>query len=238
MRSRFKIISICFLALLFSCEAIENSTTAVTVMVDRTDTRITEPTREQVITASGLDTNPGCGILFTYQNIGDMDFNPEINLELVKGSFLDNTLQRKNDVKKFYQKLDTVINLNNAKEYSYNTSSVLLPLVVQLQKLKKKNANNKVLILYSDLQEFSDVFNVYKPQSSKLLLENPNKVALEIKDKMGIDHDFSNITLMLSFYPQTRDQNRRYKGMLKVYQLLFQETGLNIKVGIPNTLTP
>lgn len=233
MRHRL-IIIIGFLTSLFSCEVIENKNVAITIMADRTDKHISKPVPDQISQLIGIDSNTDIGVSITYLNIGHVDFNPEININVEQGSIFDNDIQRRGNVRQFKREFDSLIAFQNQKDYSYNNSSILVPLIHQLAELKNKKATRKVVILYSDLQEFSDVYDVYHPKNLNLLLNDPKLVASEIKNNLNLSEDYSSITLVIEFYPKTVHQNRTFTAMLEVYRSVFEDTGLKIQVGISN----
>jgi len=233
MRHRL-IIIVVFLTSLFSCEVVENKSVAITIMADRTGKHISKPVPDQISRLIGIDSNTDVGVSITYLNIGHVDFNPEVNLNLQQGSVFDNDIQRKGDVRQFKREFDSLIAFQNQKEYSYSNSSILVPLINQLTELKNKKATKKVVFLYSDLQEFSDVYDVYHPKNLNLLLNDPKLVASDIKNKLNLSEDYSNITLLIEFYPKTVHQNRTFTAMLEVYRSVFEDTGLKIQVGISN----
>lgn len=230
-----KFIVILITVLFISCEMNNTKTSAITILADRTDPIIPMPKGSDVHAMLDLNTHPNTGLNIRLQNVGNVDFSPVYHIELKAGSMFDNTLQRKTYIKRFYKELDSVIERENARNFDYKSSSILKPLVTQLQALSNSNASEKHLILYSDLAEFSDIYNVYDYQSLKQLQKHPMVVAEELKSKLEIPN-LENQTLHIVYYPKTNAQNRLFQQMLLIYREVFKASGLQIQVGLSQSV--
>ena len=155
-----------------------------------------------------------------------------ISIEIKESSLLDNSFQRTSDVTEFYKAIGDLIKKENSKKYSFEKSSILFPLIDNLKDLQE-HKGKKILVLYSDLAEFSQIYNSYK--LSRLNSANPQAVAREINTKIEIQN-LTNTTLYILYYPNTEAQNTHFKFMLAVYKELFKTSGLTIKVGIENQI--
>lgn len=232
---RFIIIPI--LILLASCELSEPKVTALTLLVDRTDTIIPKPSMEHIRPMLALDKNPNSRTILNFQNIGNVDYSPIYHLDLTSSSFLENTLQRKSEVSRFYTSVDTLIQKQNTKSYHFQSSSIVVPLCKQLQFLSQSSASSKIIILYSDLGEFSDIYNVYDNGSYQKLLRDPKKTADHFRSKLNIPKCHG-IRLYINYYPKTTAQNRLFQSMVTLYRELFKDSGLEIFVGISQKIEP
>lgn len=217
--------------LLISCEVISSKTTEITVLSDRTDPVIPKPRLDDIYPLLDLETNPNTGIEFNFQNIGNVDYSPIYQKHLKASSLLDNTLQRSADIKRFYVALDTMIALENNKVYNYSSSSVIVPLITQLKALRVSKSTKKIIVLYSDLAEFSDIYNVYDYTSNLGLQKQPLVVAEHFKSKLAIPK-LDNVSLYIVYYPKTTTQNQLFQNMIRVYKEVFKESGLHIQIGL------
>ena len=221
--------------LLISCEISSPKTTAITLLADRTDPVITKPSLNDIHPFLDLKANPNTGVEITLQNIGHVDYNPLYRKHLKGSTLLENALQRQTDIKRFYTALDTMITQANTRIYNYQSSSIIVPLVRQLDILSRSKNTNKIVILYSDLAEFSDFFNIYDYSSHLKLQEQPLTVARLFKSKLSIPK-LHTVHLHIIYYPKTTPQNRTFHSMLQVYREVFKESGLNIHVGLDQLL--
>ncbi len=225
------------LMLLFgSCSSNDSQLIALSVLADRTEPKyIPVPTIEAVWSLCGLNDNSTTGLNFSFQNIGNTDYNTRYVAQLEPYSILGNSLQRQADVKKLQKKIDTLITQQNLKEYDFQNSNIFLPLVKELEVLSSTPATKKVLLLYSDLSEYSDVFNVYESSERKLLLREHEKVVMQFRSFLNTP-DLSGIDLYIIYYPKTPAQNRLFQNLCKVYKEVFNGTGLTIYIGIDKQL--
>ena len=106
---------------------------------------------------------------------------------------------------------------------------------MQLEKVKATNTTQKVVLLYSDLLEASDVFNVYKKQNQQLLIATPEKVVEILKLELNIPK-LEGVHLYIIYYPTDRLNNRLFEKMTLVYKELFKDSGLKIHIGIDNQI--
>ncbi len=226
-----KLFLLCILVLFCACDIDDTHTVTISILADRTDTIIPEPRIEDITSLIDIDAQPNTGAEIRFQNIGDVDFLPVYPLSLKPSGLFDNTLQRKSDVKRFIHSVDTLITHHNNKEYYYKRSSILFSLLDHLTTIKESNADEKYVILYSDITEFSDLFDSYRSQN--LLLEDPAEIARDLKDKIDIP-DLSEVTLYIQYHPSTAFENRMFKAWCSVYQTLFEDSGLEIQIGMTN----
>ncbi len=228
---KFSLALMCML--LVSCEMLETSTTAITILVDRTDVQIPVPNSEMLLPFIAIDEDVYDGVILKYQTIGDVDYSPVYQLELPQSSLLENTLQRNAEINRFYGAVDTLFIRENNKAYSYKRSSILFSLVSHLEQLEQLETNNRSLFLLSDLVEFSDIYNSYA--NSDFVIANPQKVALELKGKVTIPKT-SAIDIYVLYFPKTKEENRLFGAWRTVYEELFKDSNCTLHFGIPQTL--
>jgi len=224
-----KLLLLLVMILLSSCEITAPKTTALTILADRTDPAIAEPHIEDVLPLLTLEATSKMGVDLRFQNIGDVDYTPVYPLLLPVAGIFDNTLQRKSDITRFIASVDTLMAQQNRAEYYYQHSSILFSVVDHLVKLKEGNADFKYLILTSDLAEFSDLFDSYA--NMDIVLRDPDKVVSKLKSQLDIPN-LREVILYIKYYPSTPSTNRSFKAWCRVYQSLFKESGLKIRIGI------
>ena len=216
-----------------SCEYTTPKSTAISILADRTDTYITFPKTNDVLNLLDIDASPNDGVDLKFQNLGHVDFNPTYSVSLKPSSFLDNDYERKSEIKRFLKAVDTLITKENRKLYNFRNSSIIVPLLDKLSELSNTNADPKHVLLYSDLFEYSDIYNVYDYKSELQLQKHTSSVAKLFSSRLNIS-DLSGITLHIVYYPKTKSQNRLFQKMVRVYRELFEDSGLTIKIGIDN----
>ena len=174
-----------------------------------------------------------CRISIHYRNLGSSDFDDEYRLALAPYHWAENILTRKGAVKQFYHNLDTLLIQQNSIDYRHHRSSIYLPLLDALQKANSREADHRIILLYSDLLEYSDLYNVYEGNHQRII-DDVESVASHFH-RAGTIPDLKATTLYIIHSPTSKDY-RLFKVMLQVYRKIFEDSGLIIKVGITKTL--
>ena len=227
-----KIVIIPVLLLFVFCKDFKTNTTAITILADRTDIDIPNPEYNVLNSLLDIEDNSNNGVVFKFQNIGNTDFNTVQTVKMKEGSLLDNSFQRKSDITEFHKAIESLIKKENSKNFSFQKSSIIYSLVENLKALQTIQGK-RILVLYSDLAELSDVYNSYQKNNEKG--KKPKSVANLIKTQINIPQ-VKNTKLYIIYYPKTDVQNYDFKFMLSVYEELFKESGLKIKIGIENQI--
>lgn len=227
MRRSILTLSVLFCA---SCGILEEETVCLTVLSDRTDPIIAKPDMATIEGFLELGKNPDRGVDFKFKVIGNVDFLPARSFELQSSSLMDNDFQRTADVRRFLNRMDTLLVQENQKEYTFQGSSIFHPLLDGLIWAKNSGASHKVVMLWSDLQEISDVYDVLDYNNRKKLVESPLAVANEFTSTVDIPN-LEGVSLYIIHYPDTRERNRSFRAMCEVYKHIYKDSGLQIQIG-------
>lgn len=220
---------------IWSCTNSPNESIALSVLADKTDSLIPKPKLSH-ITSFLQDVKYEQGTRnFYFQSITDADVNTSFHATIPEAEFFENSLQRKANISKFFKQIDTLIATVNEAQTAYTSSSILKPLMMQLERVCRANTSQKVVLLYSDLLESSDVFNVYRKPNQQLLLAKPNEVVRLLQSQLKIPK-LERVELYIIYYPANRLNNRLFEKMTLVYKALFKNSGLKIHIGIDNQI--
>jgi hypothetical protein len=105
----------------------------------------------------------------------------------------------------------------------------------EMEYLSGNRASQKTLIVFSDLQENSDVFSCYTPSSLKLLQNHPEKVAVLLQSRHPLPRNLVGITVYFVYLPLTRQQDQQFSAMVDIYRRLLKERGARVVVQAQNT---
>jgi len=221
---------------LIACQSEAPTAIANIVMADRTDPNIPEPDAEIIKRFCSIENNLNSSVWLKFQNITNTDVNESYVLELEAFSSFGNKLQRNAEIRKFNTAIDTLVIHENNRSYTYHSSSIIVPLLDRLTELSKVDATVKNILLYSDISEFSDIFNVYDTKSRFELQDDPVSVVTAFTSQLTIPN-LQGITLHIIYYPKTTEQNRLFRSMVEVYTEVFKDSGLEIRIGIDKSYT-
>jgi len=223
--------------LVWSCQNDPAQSITVSVLSDKTDSIIPRPELSHIKPFFDDVRFTNGKRQFLYSSITNTNVNMAYESELIAGSMLDNNLQRQSEVKKFYAQIDILLKREASKSKIYHNSSILIPLVSHLENISRIPTSSKVVLLYSDILEASDLLNVYTYAGQQLLLNSPEKVVDKFKSAITIS-DLSDVELYIIYYPKDLKDNRLFEQMRKVYMELFKDSGLVIHIGLANTINP
>lgn len=232
---KIRIVYIIFVLGIWSCTDTPIESITLSVLADKTDSLIPKPSSLHIKSFFNHAKYENGTRAFRFQSITNANVNASFQAEIPKADPFGNSLQRSANIQKFYKQIDTLLAYKNREKQQYNSSSILKPLLMQLEKVKATNTTQKVVLLYSDLLEASDVFNVYKKQNQQLLIATPEKVVEILKLELNIPK-LEGVHLYIIYYPTDRLNNRLFEKMTLVYKELFKDSGLKIHIGIDNQI--
>ncbi|PQJ76494.1 hypothetical protein [Polaribacter glomeratus] len=234
MKNSFQLITL--VLGIWGCNNLPTQSISLTVLSDRTDLTIPKPSISQIKYFFDDELYQNGKRIFRFQTITNTSINKSFGASIAVADPFGNSLQRKADIQKFYLRIDTLFALKNKEKNTYRSSSILNPLLKQLKEIQTSKTTRKVVLLYSDILEASDVFNVYKTHNQRLLIKEPNKVVQYIQSQITIPK-LEGVELYIIYYPTDRINNRLFEKMTIVYQELFKDSGLKLQIGIENRIT-
>lgn len=220
---------------ILSCTNSPMESITLSVLADKTDSLIPKPQTTHIKSFFQEGSYEEGIRSFYFQQITSSNINTSFYATIPKADFFENSLQRKSTIRKFYKQIDTLLNAVNEGEEIYKSSSILKPLMMQLERLNTSTTSQKVLLLYSDLLESSDLFNIYRKRNQELLITKPNEVVNLLVSQLDIPK-LGDVHLYIIYYPTDRLNNRLFEKMIFVYRELFKDSGLKIHIGIDNQI--
>lgn len=228
--------SICILLMLgISCTNDPVESITLSVLADKTDSLIPSPKTTHIKSFLQDETYAEGTRHFYFQSITDANVNIAFHASIPKADPFGNSLRRKAMIDQFFTRIDTLLISNSKMQSEYHSSSILKPLLMQLERIHTATTSQKVILLYSDILEASDVFNVYRKPNQQLLLSHPEKVVEILHSQLTIPK-LDNVQLYIIYYPKDRLNNRLFEKMIWVYKELFKNSGLHIHIGIDNQI--
>ncbi len=187
--ANLKIRNLLFMVLLIlgSCKEVKVKTTQICVLIDVTDERFKE---ENFVTENvpkylnlmGLEKETGgySGGEIKLSLINEISDSKSKTLKITSGKtglMGENPLNRKDEVERFYTDVeDSFTKLLNTANWGTDASKIYQKVSRELIRMKKGEADQKHLIIYSDMLENSNLFSFYGANwKSKIekLIENP-----------------------------------------------------------------
>ncbi|QTE21115.1 hypothetical protein [Polaribacter cellanae] len=213
-----------------ACTTSEDKTRIISVLEDTTEIDfIAKPDATTIQNYYNFDTNLWQSANFRFGRINSLMHNTRQQVGIPsEQALLGNELERQELVTGFQDDIENI--LQKSKETKgHKYSSIWLPLVKELKVLQKTANSNTTVYLFSDLQENSRFFSVFRVADLQLLEGEQEKVlALFLEKSKGIQPT-DTIEVVVVFQPQTIDQDERFQKLKHLYAQLFSKLGIRIK---------
>jgi hypothetical protein len=212
----------------FTVATSQTQSIAVSVLWDKTDTMLSNPNSTTIDALYNLKSNQWNGAYFSYASITDVDFNRRQDCTLEQASMWNgNELKRKKQVGAFFDSIDSIVKQSESIKAGKLHSSIYHTVMYELARLKSEPASSHTLLVYSDLQENSDLYNVYDPDMLQTLLYKRDKVK-NVFEKSLQPPDLHGISVYILFEPKSQEDNRTFSAMSKIYKDILTEHGATV----------
>jgi hypothetical protein len=226
-----KYIYIMVIGLMISaCTDSENSNTVISVLEDITETDfVAIPDAQNIITQFDFETDLWRSATFRYGRINSLIHNSR-DLVSVKQekALLGNELERRSLVTNFNKDVKNI--LHKLKDSSiYNHSSIWLPIVEELKVLQKDSISKSKLYVFSDLQENTRWFSVFRMSDIHLLEFQADALSEIFLSKSKGVTSSNLIEVIVVYQPKTIAEDELFQKLKQLYLQLFSRLGIPIK---------
>ena len=133
-------------------------------------------------------------------------------------------------MKNFKVKIKDLLNLPKS-ETPLRHSSIWMPIVEELKILQKDSLNHSTLYVFTDLQENSNFFSVYKNRDLALLNNDIGNTKDIFLSRIGsFKTTNTNIKVVIVFQSKDLKQDVLFQKMLELYKLLFKKLQIPLEV--------
>jgi len=218
---------------LTACEEYQPNHQHLSVIIDLTDTDSYRPRPEELL--SHLHTaHESDGLSLYLRYVAETRYASRQLFSLAKGEtgLLSNEDQRRRKRKALFQRFSDTLTAENSKQKELPRSEILRLVADELSELSKQTGDRK-LLLYSNLQEHSDLISLYRPKDQERILRSPKKVAASLVKKLSLPNDLSGIAIHIRYTP-TLEDDKYYTAMVQLYRELLEPLGATLIVGMDN----
>jgi hypothetical protein len=217
-------------ASLFASCAVHHSDidTDLVIVLDRTDKLSLYPTAEAITSQLGLPNNPWQGIRIRVTYISDKDLNQTTVVELAKeNEWTGNKEIRAATIAHF--KIQLVKCFAAMRPIATLPRSIIYRAVIkQANNLAASTAQNKYLLVYSNLVENSEV-SFYDRRTVDALRRYPSIIQKQL-DKDASIATLRGVNIWLLYDPVSYADNNNYMFITAFYQHVFEARKATVKV--------
>ncbi len=181
-----------------------------------------EKTLEAIDEIANISGQPSTGVYIKVFLINDLFLTDEFEFELGQGGTFENPLLRKKVSDKFLTKLESTVSSIDTISTGKKQTRLYLPVCKQLNDLAAKDADRKVMILFSDLLENSRSTSFY---NKKLDVE---QVHSQLAGECGLDTSVSGVSVQV--VSTISAKNDAYvENAAIVWRSYFEKHGIEFK---------
>jgi hypothetical protein len=217
--------------------------TDITAVFDVTDTFVLTPIPDPILALYNFEMAKDQAAFFRLVLLTDKKLNPAEDIHLDGGVVTEE--QNVNDEVDFREQLilsfyDEVrrslsdFGKRYAQKGTLGHSECFATIAAELRRLDTSKASQRMLIVYSDLQENSDVFNCYSKEGQKLLNANPIKVGAILLKHIPLPDDLTGITVYFVYGPTSREQDKQFWQMATIYERFLKDRGARVVIQATN----
>jgi len=219
--------------LVMACEGEKPSLCTVYVFLDATEAKYREANHYLsdlpiILRKMNVDTvhggNNGAEVrFFLINDLSESKSKVRLLSQGVSGMMGQNPLERRDEIKKFSRGLSQDLQqLLSSAQWQTNQSKIYQNLCRGLNNLKAAGGDRKIVIVYSDMLENSDLFSFYEPRSGKIerYIEDPRLAELELSADCAMP-DLSGVEInIVAFRNKENDEmiNRASQFWLRLFQ--------------------
>ncbi len=229
------------LSTLFSCKEKPVSTTQISVLIDVTDKRFEDKNfvaenLPKFLQMMNLDKETGgySGGEIKLSLINEISDSKSkvIKVESAKTGLMgENKLNRKDEVDRFYDGLEKKFNqLLEGANWGTNASKIYQKVTRELIKMKGSDYNKKMMIIYSDMLENSNLFSFYSPNwktEIQKMTEDPEATLKKLSQKGPTLPDLSEFRIYV-ITTRTPENDEKVNLSEQLWTALFEYQGAEV----------
>ncbi|MFN8250265.1 MAG: hypothetical protein U0V75_00180 [Ferruginibacter sp.] len=216
---------------------------ATSVVHDLTDKHNLQPEPEPLLQLYNLRDYKAAADYYRYHAITDLTLSPSVELWLSdeataeKQNTEDRPMYRDLQIVQFYDSIRRQLKsatrmANDTVEMSHSECFKII--AGELEWLQTKTAKKKVLLIFSNLQENSAIFNVYSESAKYLLAKNPAAVSKSFEQANLLHDSLQGISVFFCYQPTDREDDAAFNAMAQVYKSMLESRGAVVRIQADN----
>ncbi len=200
----------------------------ITIMIDNTEEsgdRSSMLPQDELWKLLNPDTQKHQEGSIHFVHINNVSLNQEKTIEIFAEDDDATRLQKKRAREKFVRSLDSAYKYFLAPSTGTESSTIYRSVCRELNQFNKSNADHKVLIIMSDMIEFSSDGDFYHitPNSVSSVIEKLSKVST-------LPNGSKNMEVIILFQPQNEVTDAKFNNAMLVWDKLFADHGISFTV--------
>lgn len=232
------------LVLIGACSYLpERKQSIVSTMVDETEDMRPAPDPAEIIPLFGLDEDKWNGASFSVRTVTDVSFTRQRTITLPAGGnrLRSNSFARDREVAAFKDSITALLDSLKTDTTGKPQSSIFLPIAEELNRLAENKAQQRILIVFSDLFENTQGgLSFYSKKTLTELRNNPDKIKAALLAKLPLK-PLDGILVYIIHEPENAEADELFRLVSGFYKSMLEEQGAKViiaaNVPAPSTHT-
>ncbi|GAB5417047.1 MAG: hypothetical protein Crog4KO_19130 [Crocinitomicaceae bacterium] len=223
------ILFVC-LATIVACTPEPTTMYATSVMVDVTEEDGYRPTKEEVSKYAELNDRSD-GKRFSLVPITDLKSNTHFGVSIDPAYLGMNydEMSRKSDLEKYVTRVDSLLIQLDSFQYGRDHSAVFPAVLDEAREIMSYKADERRIIIYSDLDENNAKFSLSN-RAHKKLIGDPEALRLHFESVYGVTETDSFRGLVIEIHHvSTYQKETHFMVYMDLYKAVFESRGATVK---------
>jgi len=230
MKKVYTLALLMAVCLWWGCELQQSHhTTNMSIVFDRTDSIRSYPTTQILLSPFDLMHDKFQGIHLVFTTISDKDLNGRTVIDLKpQNELTSNIVERDADIKRFTIQVQRA--LDSFRDASTCGHSIVFRTIArEANSLAALKADNKYLVVYSDLYEANDSVNFYHQNIQQQIRQHPDRIAAQLERSLPLQRT-AGVALWLLYEPKSFADNNAFMQVATMYKHLFEAHGAQVHI--------
>lgn len=202
----------------------------LSLLNDLTDFHKLRPDIKSVLAMLDIQHHKQQGSCLRLNSISDRVYSPETEIRLQSGALSESEnrfnepLFREKKIIMFYDSIRHVIKAQSRDDdtSTMQHSEIFAGIAHELQKLQEHKSDHKILIVYSNLIENSEILNLYSQSALDILEKNCCVIEKKLEEVKILPDNLKGIVIIFRFIPQNREEDKIFGLMTALYKSLLE----------------
>lgn len=229
-----------------SCREDENEVRQsiyISTIVDITDLHLLHPDPKAILRLYGFDIDKSKAASFRISAVTDKQLNPTLeyflpdNNSTEKHNSQDDPYYREKLVVAFYENIRNAVTQFNSVHHndsSLRHSECFSTICNELHLMQKKGTTKNILLIFSDLQEKSNIIDSYSKANQSKPYKSPDKIAEIFNNVHLLPDNLKGYSIFFVYLPKDRIDDQKYRKMTTVYKMLLEPRGATVTIQATN----
>ncbi len=211
---------------------------SVSTVADVTEYQVLMPKANPLLQLFHCETNPNTECVFRLRSISDRLLTPVFSCRLADGAATekqnteDDPQFRNKNITAFYKRVRQLVNdfyEQRDANIPLQNSECIRTICDELQYLSEDTSTRKFLTVFSDLNEKSDLYDVYQSPA-----EAGTTIERILMRKEMMPERLNGITVFFVFSPIDRKQDMQYRQIVEAYKRVIETRGGKVLIQADN----